>query len=210
MYGFEVSNNLGELVISSETEVYQFSKSITIGNAGFREGTYVFDVPRDSPDDLHFFLLPSGSRIGYGKYAPFSQPFGSSFDPMRSNMSQLTVRVFTPISKLQNPSGSGYGMEVYNSSGDLTFTASREMLACDSGVVLANGSQTTIGDAEYFSPGMPVLYQFESGGVYANVVNLFHRDTATTVKQTSLTTETGPFPLTFPFTTPWPVGCLWF
>jgi len=209
MYGFEIINNLGEILISSNQEVYQFSKSFSVNSIEFREGTHVFDVPRDSPDDLHFFELPVGHKIGYGKYTPYSS--SGSFYAVRSSLSQINIRVFTPISKIHNPAGSGYGLEVLDGNGDVTFTSSREMLACNSGVIPANGDQVFIGDAEYFSPGMPVLYQFLSGGIYFSVVNLFERPVASKVQQSPLTVNTGPFPSSaFPFASPWPVGALWF
>jgi len=204
MYGFEVNNNLGEVVISSETPVYHFSNQITVSPSDPNR----FAVPRSSPRDLHFYEFPVGAEIGYAKYTSFTGD--PTADAIRSNLSQLTVRIYKPISDYVTPSTSGYGIEVLDSSGDLTFTSEKELLACDGGVVAGNGNTTFIGDAEWISPGMPVVYQQFAGGIYSVFANLLERSSQTSVKQKAVLLETAPFPLVFPFASPWNIGALWF
>jgi len=204
MYGFEVSNNLGEVVISSETPVYHFSNQITV----FPSDPNRFAVPRNSPKDLHFYQFPVGAEIGYAQYTSFTGD--PTADAIRSNLSQLTIRIYRPIADYVAPSTSGYGLEVFDANGNLTFTSEKELLACDAGVVTGNGNTTDIGDSEWISPGMPVVYQQESGGVYSALTNLLKRSSQNSVRQKAVLLETAPFPFQLPFASPWDIGALWF
>jgi len=206
MYGFEVINNLGETVISSETPVYHFFNEFTV--SPFESGSNIFAVPRDSPRDLHFYRFPVNAEVGYITMASATGIEGT--DSIYSNLSQLTVRVYRPISEYVSPSPDGYGLEVYNSSGDVTFTSKIELLACDIGVVDAFGNRTEIGNSEWISPAIPVLYEVEDQNVYFNYANVLQRTSLTKVRQKAVFLRSSPFASTTVFTSPWDMGALWF
>lgn len=206
-YGFEVSNQLGEIVISSNERIFQFSHTRLL-NPADPNTPNDYQFRRESFKDVYFMKLPVGSELGL---IGFNNQIGGPGEYWRfTGPSPLEILVFREISELGPVSGGGYGLEVFDSSGDLTFTSKRQTLVAQSALIPSDESVVTIGDFTYIN--LPMGVRYERYGPNRNVYRYFHwvnRTSQTQVRQRKVEIFTGqnaPLP---PFD-PWPLNCMFF
>ena len=109
-YGFEARNSSGELVIDGEYPVEVLNVEKTITGTLYSTGIYEFSFP--PTNTIRFWKMSVGDVV---------TQYPSGF---LCNKSSFTVRESIPVS--QSPAPSGYGMVVYDASGNRVFQADQE------------------------------------------------------------------------------------
>jgi len=112
-YGFEAYNSSGELVIDDNLPVYILDTEFTVTGTQFGS-TSRYEFPRPGANTLRFWEVPVGEGV-----ATFPNGFIGS-------KSSFTVRdiVRVPLA----PPPTGYGMVVYDSSGQRVYQSTSDMI----------------------------------------------------------------------------------
>ena len=119
-YGFIAQNDSGQTVINDTEPLYVQKRSGTLSNFGTTDlGYYKFNNSGNSVASGEEIVLYS---CDVGKWLSFNIPTSTGFlGEMCSNQSTISYKVFGPRTDLSNPTG--YGMAVYNSSGQCVWDA---------------------------------------------------------------------------------------
>jgi len=109
-YGFKAENSSGEIVIDGEYPVEVLSVEQTITGTLYSSGVYEFPFP--SSASIRFWKMGVGDAI---------TQYPSGF---LGNKSSFVVRDSIPVSS--SPIATGYGMVIYDGSGNRVFQADQE------------------------------------------------------------------------------------
>lgn len=199
-YGFEVINQLGEIVVSSETPVYQELDARTVSGSQvtfYEKDTwdaldplpYLYDITPVFDYELVFAQLPVGgwmSMIGRTNiynahpYEVFTAPALA----ILSDQSSLSIKRFAPTSEM-TPQPSAFGLECYDATGALTFSAGRNLLACGRYTVPAGGTATVPSGTDWFLVARETDWDYASNRVLTRTLK---RQSATVLGGYNITT----------------------
>lgn len=146
-YGFQVLNSAGEVVIDDTSPVYHLGATATLSPTGTAGSYNTFDISSYvGGTNLVFFNLPVGALVSR---------LGST---LFSGLSSLSIRQAVLASSL-TPLTSGFGMQVFDASGNLTFQAADDLIPITAGYSLPTSSAGvgTQGEA-WFSIPTPAFY----------------------------------------------------
>lgn len=118
-YGLEAKNQNGEIVIDTQYPILALSETQTVSyNAG----------PRDGPNSTTYYRYDGGVSTGELKFfnATNRLLFLDGYHIWTPNTSE-TVRIGKNIAELTL--NNGYGFEVYDSSGSITYSAAVDLLS---------------------------------------------------------------------------------
>lgn len=130
-YGFEVTNAAGEVLVNSDDPAFQIVADETLTGTAFGS-FYQYDYVDSTA--LVFANLGVGDWIV--KYLNY----------IYSNLASLPVRKVKPSNLLTDPT-SGYGMVIYDATGDITYCASNDLMDINNMFILpANASTVSCSD----------------------------------------------------------------
>lgn len=196
-YGFLAENDNGEVVIDDTLPIYALVNETSVSGTTSTDHSYYEYDPCAGSTPL-FYELPVGSFLLVGEGGKIV-----------SDQSSLNVREAQDIST--QTSLGGYGMEVYDASGNLVFSSGYDMVPIDDKYVGSQdfdaGTQTNItasGDWVHissaklfevveFRSGVPNVFRLLAAGLFRNSTTEYETTTGT-IK--SFDTAAGAFGLT--------------
>lgn len=199
-YGFEITNALGETVVNNLTPVYQTASGGAVikdhdshgslqhlsgVSTAAAAGYSVYEVIAPAPDALMFFRLPTpGTWVAPRQtYTARSGPnAGSTVHHIYAGTRSLEVAFYRPASSIHAPATSGYGLEVYDAAGNVTFTSHGALLAAETFLLPVSEALVDVGNREWFTH--PYNLPDVRNGAYH--LTTIHRHSATQVQQKSL------------------------
>lgn len=168
-YGFYASNANNEVVIDDTNMSLQVKSAGTVSGQTVQMGSYyinnAYPLGADRYSVLPFVRLPN---VGDWVCACDGLLF--------SNRSSLYITRAAAVSDMSGvPVGQGYGMEVYDSSGNITFSSARDLVAVTGSFVITPDSttvhQTTAKD--FYIGFSTVIYEsFSSASAFVDAYGI--------------------------------------
>ena len=189
-FGFFVNNANGERVIDDESPLFHVTQDVTINYTSGSAGQYSFDLSSYvDGNSLIFVNVPSGD---------FLVTYLTTFYFPNSTMQIRKCVLADALTK----ASSGFGMQVLDASGNLTWRADKSILAVTDpytlpGSTFGTGTLTTGGEDWFCIPNTRIYYQ-PNGPSYLQIAEGFQRPDATTIKGKSISVSTGPILSTSP------------
>jgi len=187
-YGIEIRNSSGDVIIDNDNPAYMLSLSDTISGTSIGGGYYIYRFGNELPSEPFVF-----TKMSVGDF------WGSAQDGFVSNQSTREIRVLKQANDLPDPTG--YGLVVYNSSGEKVWFANGSVALVNSSTTIAvNGSHTTSSDWVYLTtrlpyftlpPGLTTGFSLSTG---VKRVSLSQYDWSAEASRTGPPLNVGPFP----------------
>lgn len=197
-YGFLAQNDSGQTVINDTQPLYVKFRTGTLSNSGTTNyGAYKFYNSGNSIASSEEIVLFS---CGVGGWITFNLALNFSYTgEMCSNQSSLSYTVFGPRSDLASPTG--YGMAVFNNSGQCMWDAESTLTRITNAGVIPgsvcsgktySSSVVTGSNAVYCASG-PAVVNFQEG--YYQMSAYRSATSSWIFRQQRITTESSPFPI---------------
>lgn len=187
-YGIEITNSSNEVIIDNDNPTYMLSLSDTVSGTSIGGGYYIYRFGDELPPEPFVF-----TKMSVGDF------WGSAQDGFASNQSTREIRVLKQANDLPDPTG--YGLVVFNSSGEKVWFANGSVALVNSSTTIAvNGSYSTSSDWVYITsrlpyfttpPGSTTGFSLSTG---VNRVSSSEYEWAAEASRTGPTLNVGPFP----------------